>query len=169
MADAKRPTINVTRGERKPRRAAASERETRESGGGWSAGLGALPMGLARNARDVWLAGLGALAVVEDQGTKLFRALVEEGKTWEQERREGTEATLWQVATETDRAETATSEAIDEQVVHRMRQGVDAALARAGVPTRAALDDLHGQVDALAQKADRLAEQLEATGDEATG
>lgn len=160
--DRKKPNINVTRGGRAPRRTAASDRAARRSSGGWTAGLGALPTGLARGARDVWLAGLGALAVVEDQGTKLFRVLVEEGKQWERERREETETTLKQVVAETDRAATAATEAIDEQVVRRMRDSVDAALERAGMPTRAALDNLHGQVDALVQKADRLAEQLEA-------
>ena len=37
---------------------------------------------LADRGRDVWLAGLGALATVEEEGSKLFARLVERGKEY---------------------------------------------------------------------------------------
>jgi poly(hydroxyalkanoate) granule-associated protein len=109
----------------------------------------------------VWLAGLGALSVVEDQGTKLFRALVQEGKSWEQKQRAEAEKTLKAAEKEGEQAAEAAKETLNKQVLRRVRSGVDTALDRAGVPTRTDLEDLQAQVDTLAQKADRLAVQLD--------
>ena len=168
MADEKKPTINVTRGNRKPPRSEAQEKQQRDDADERTSSLGNLPAGIAQSARDVWLAGLGALSVVEDQGTKLFRALVQEGEHWEEERLKSAESTLKQAGSEGERAADAAAKALDEQVVRRVRKGVDTALARAGVPTRSAIDDLRRQVDDLSRKADRLAAQLEEAEDTTT-
>lgn len=153
-ADNAKPSINVTRGKKKPPRARKTSGSKKDSSS-W------LPFGLDESAREMWLAGLGALSVVEDQGAKLYRALVQEGKNWEKARREETEAALKEVEAQTEETLEAAQETVDEQVVRRVREGVDAALDRAGVPTRAAMDDLRQQVNELAKKTDRLAEQLE--------
>jgi poly(hydroxyalkanoate) granule-associated protein len=105
------------------------------------------------------------LSVVEDQGTKLFRALVQEGKSWEKTRRQEAEAALKEAEKQSEETAEAAQEAIDEQVVRRVREGVDVALNRAGVPTRAAMDDLRQRINDLAIKADRLATQLDRQGD----
>lgn len=156
-----KPSINITRGKKKPPRSQAAADGGSPSSGSWLS----LPSGLTRSARDVWLAGLGALSVVEDQGTKLFRALVQEGKDWEQTRRAETEKALKEAERQREQAVDTAQEALDDQVVRRVRQGVDAALERAGVPTRAAMDDLRQQVDDLAVKAEQLAAQLDEQGD----
>jgi poly(hydroxyalkanoate) granule-associated protein len=166
MTDKKKkttPSINVTRGRKQPARSGAKKASDakQKSSGSWTD----VPAGLAEGARDVWLAGLGALSVVEDQGTKLFRALVQEGKSWEKTRREEAEAALKEAEKESEETVEAAQEAMDEQVVRRVREGVDAALDRAGVPTRTAMDDLRQQIDDLAIKADRLAAQLDKQGD----
>lgn len=157
------PSINVTRGRKKPTRSTAKEASGSKpaSSGSWMD----VPAGLAEGARDVWLAGLGALSIVEDQGAKLFRALVQEGKSWEKTRRKEAEAALKEAEEEGAKTAEAAQEALDEQVARRVRDRVDAALNRAGVPTRAAMDDLRQQIDDLAIKADRLAAQLDKQGD----
>jgi len=43
----------------------------------------ALQEELTKRGRNVWLAGLGALATVESEGNKLFRWLVERGEKFE--------------------------------------------------------------------------------------
>ena len=37
--------------------------------------------GVTTRGRDVWLAGLGALATVEDQGSAFYQSLVKQGET----------------------------------------------------------------------------------------
>jgi poly(hydroxyalkanoate) granule-associated protein len=155
--DSKKPSINITRGKKKAPRSDAPSQPKPKASDSWFG----TPDSLASGARDVWLAGLGALSVVEDQGTKLFRALVQEGKDWEKTQREGAGKALKAAEHEGEQVAAATKEALDEQVVRRVRNGVDAALGRVGVPTRSAIDDLRDQVDELAQKADRIAMQLE--------
>lgn len=163
MADENKPRINVTRGKKKrPKSKSSSSKKTSASSSAWGipGGLIELSDQVADGVRDVWLAGLGALSVVEEQGSKLFRGLVEEGKEWEQERRDEVKKALQapEKATE-EAAETAAS--INQQVTERVREGVDSALERAGVPSRRALDDLRRQVDELSVKADKLAQAME--------
>lgn len=76
MTDTKKPRINVTRGAKRPSPRKAPPEHQPTQTGWWD------------QMHNVWLAGLGVLSVVEEQSTKLFRALVEEGKRWEQTRRE---------------------------------------------------------------------------------
>lgn len=165
MADATEntPSINITRGKKKPPRPQSSTRSSGDASDGWLN----LPADLASGAREVWLAGLGALAVVEEQGSKLFRALVEEGQRWEETQRAEAQHALEQAEAQHEETADAARETLNEQVVRRIRDGVDMALERAGVPTRGALNELQAQVDQLAQQADRLAAQLE--GDSTDG
>lgn len=163
MADDNKPRINVTRGRRKrPKSKTSSSRKQSASSSAWGipSGLAELSDQVADGVRDVWLAGLGALSVVEEQGSKVFRGLVEEGKEWEQERRDQVKKALKapEEATE-DAADAAVS--ASEQVTERVREGVDAALERAGVPSRRAMDNLRRQVNDLSVKADKLAQALE--------
>jgi poly(hydroxyalkanoate) granule-associated protein len=110
---------------------------------------------VAETTRRFWLAGLGAISMAEETGTNVFNALVEEGKSWEQARRERTEAATKQLRRiASEGAETAV--AIEE----RVRDEIDGALERVGVPNRDDIDDLRGQVDDLGRKVDRLAEML---------
>ena len=96
MSDDK-PTINVTRGSRGKKSNKTSSTKSSTSGNR-SRSSSALPsamevaQGLAETTRNVWLAGLGAISMAEDAGTSAFNALVQEGKSWEQARRERTNA-----------------------------------------------------------------------------
>lgn len=152
MSDDKKPTINVTRGKNKGR--GKSARNDPSDAGMFD------PMAFAsravEGARSVWLAGLGVLSVAQETGAQVFDALVEEGKSWEQERRKQTETRARQVQTLADEGAQAV-EAIEE----RVRDEVDGALRRVGVPRRRDLDDLRGRVNALAEKLDRLAKAVE--------
>jgi poly(hydroxyalkanoate) granule-associated protein len=103
----------------------------------------------------MWLAGLGALSVAEEAGTQVFNALVEEGKSWEQERRKQTEQTAKQVRTLTEEG-TDAIEAVEE----RVRDEVNDVLHQMGIPRRDDIDELRDQVDALAEKMDQLADAV---------
>ncbi len=163
MADDNKPRINVTRGKRtRPKSKTSSSKNQSASSSAWGipSGLVELSDQVADGVRDVWLAGLGALSVVEEQGSKLFSGLVEEGKAWEQERRDQVKKALQAPEEATEEAADATASA-SEQMTERVRDGVDAALERAGVPSRRALEDLRSQVNDLATQADQLAQALE--------
>ena len=43
---------------------------------------------LKTSAHRIWLAGLGAMAVAEEEGSKLFKSLVERGESYEGKGRE---------------------------------------------------------------------------------
>jgi poly(hydroxyalkanoate) granule-associated protein len=151
------PTINVTRGSNRERR------ERTESSGGPSpsaSGLGlpgprALVSGAIRGVRNAWWAGLGAFAVARDAGAQVFDALVAEGKSWEQARRERTEARAQEVQRLTD--EEATVKAIED----RVRAEVNDVLRRVGVPHRNDVDDLRAQIDALSERIAQIRQIVE--------
>ena len=161
MADDKKPSINITRGKRKKR---PSKKQSESSSSAKKDAAWRIPTGLddvasqvGGTARNVWLAGLGALSVVGEQGEKLFGALVQEGKRWEQQRRDDAKAALKAAQEQPKKAK----EALDEQVVRRVQERTDDVLERVGLPTKEALDSLKRQVDDLAVKADRLHAKLE--------
>jgi poly(hydroxyalkanoate) granule-associated protein len=155
MSDNK-PTINVTRGSRgkKNGRSKKKRQSTSNPSGSLPSAMD-VAQSVAETTRRFWLAGLGAISMAEETGTNVFNALVEEGKSWEQARRERTEAATKQLRRiASEGAETAG--AIEE----RVRDEIDGALERVGVPNRDDIDDLRGQVDDLGKKVDRLAEML---------
>jgi poly(hydroxyalkanoate) granule-associated protein len=157
MSENESPKINVTRGKRSDKNTSSRK----QSAGSDLPGALEIASGLARSARELWLAGLGALSVAEDAGTKVFNALVEEGKSWEQQRRQRTQKTARQVERITEEGAQAV-----ESIEQRVRDEVDGVLQRIGVPRRDDIEELRDQVDALSEKMDRLADAVqEQSGD----
>lgn len=107
------------------------------------------------SAHRIWLAGLGALATAEQEGSKLFSTLVNEGERfqskgkvqWDEVRNE-----LEQAATKARRgAEGALGkleEGFDEQVARTLH--------RVGVPTREEIAALGRRVEELTHAVERL-------------
>ena len=71
-----------------------------------------LPDEVTGRAREVWLAGLGALERLEEEGDKVFETLVQRGKRYEEARRDQIED-----ATESLREQ---QEAFTDDVTHRL-------------------------------------------------
>ena len=115
---------------------------------------------LADRGRDVWLAGLGALATVEEEGSKLFARLVERGKEYEdlsaKQVKELTERVSEQQKKAIERAEETTTAAQSA-----VANTVDKALERFGVPTRSEVNDLSKKVELLSKQIDKLSKNLE--------
>lgn len=99
--------------------------------------------------RDIWLAGLGALAVVGEETTGLFDRLVESGEEFEKRGRK-----------ELSERQKEITKALDERVY----DPVVTALQRVGVPTRGEMKDLAARVDRLTRKVDTLVRHV--TGQE---
>ena len=158
MSDNGKPKINVTRGARDRRRKKGSKKEG--SSGSILPNPLALVSGAVQRARQLWWAGLGVLSLAEDAGTKVFDALVEEGKSWEQAQRERRQQTAKRVE-ELSKEGTEAVEAVEK----RVRKEVNDALHRIGVPRRDNIDELRTQIDTLAERMDELAEIIEERAD----
>jgi poly(hydroxyalkanoate) granule-associated protein len=124
-----------------------------------------LPDEVTGRAREVWLAGLGALERLEEEGDKVFETLVQRGKRYEEARRDQIED-----ATESLREQ---QEAFTEDVTQRLDEAtksveeavsdtLSGALDQIGVPMRDEVRDLSRRVGQLSEKLEALSEMLEA-------
>ena len=119
-----------------------------------SASSEALPESVAEWGREVWLAGLGALATVEKEGSRLFSTLVERGQTMETEGKNR----LGSAKDDLSTRQKETAGKLEETVYNSARNTMD----RLGVPTRTEMDALSKQVETLSRKLDALTAMLEA-------
>lgn len=87
--------------------------------------------------RHIWLAGLGAAIMAQEEGTKMFDTLVQKGETAEKNATDKASST-WDTF----------GQKFDEQVA--------ASLHRIGVPTREEIGTLTRRVDALITSVDKL-------------
>lgn len=99
---------------------------------------------LLESAHTVWLAGLGALATAGDEGSKLFKKLVERGKELEAKGK-----------VEFGKAKEKV-ESRWEELEKKIDEKVATALHRFGVPTREEIRDLTRRVEELSAKLERL-------------
>ena len=106
---------------------------------------------LKESANKVWLAGLGALATVGEEGGKLFEQLVKKGETFEPK-------VMSQVEKAKDRFDEAKVKA--EKAWTKIEGSIDdrvtAAIHRIGVPTRDEIKELSKRVAELTSKVEDL-------------
>ena len=124
-----------------------------------------LPEEMAEKAREIWLAGLGALSAVEEEGSKLFTNLVSKGESYEQKRQEQVSKLLSEATAKPMELAGKPMELAGEmqdQVSNRLENAFAAALDRFGVPTRKEVRDLTKMVQSLTRKVETLAKTLEA-------
>ncbi len=114
---------------------------------------------IVESAQHIWLAGLGAFAKAQDEGTRLFEALVREGVALEQKTRKLTSGRA-------DEARNAVENAVG-QVKERSQETwdklekvfesrVSRALGRLGVPGSQELKALTARVEDLAREVHKL-------------
>jgi poly(hydroxyalkanoate) granule-associated protein len=117
------------------------------------------------SAHKIWLAGLGALATAEQEGSKLFKTLVEQGERYEAEGKqklkeakkdaEAASGRAKKVAEETaDRARRA-AEGAWEQIGGAFDDKLAKALHRIGVPTRDEINALSRRIEELTRAVER--------------
>ncbi len=90
--------------------------------------------------RQVWLCGLGAVAVADEQGRNLLGRLVDEGARFEQSDRNAVGRRL---------------ESLGSQVQGKAQRTVASVLHRVGIPT-------HDEIRTLIDRVERLTEKVEA-------
>ena len=125
----------------------------------------------------VFLAGLGALAVAEEEGSKAFRTLVKKGEGIDLPGLGGERirSIRKQLAGATDEAADAVKERADDarylageaadKAEDRVSEAVTAVMKRLGVPTRTEISELTASVERLTAHVERLKEER-ATRDE---
>lgn len=102
---------------------------------------------MLETSRKVWLAGLGTVAVVEDEVRGVFDSLVEKGASFRSTR-----------ARSEDRLAEARSTVgeLGQKVERKIQATVASTLHRLGVPTRDEIHALIDRVEALTRKVEEL-------------
>lgn len=117
------------------------------------------------SASQIWLAGLGAFARAQQEGGKIFEALVKEGRSIESKTRKVTGATVNEVrGAVQDTVEQVQSKASAswDKLEKIFEDRVAKALAGLGVPTAAEIKELTGRVRDLQKAVHELAEKASA-------
>jgi poly(hydroxyalkanoate) granule-associated protein len=186
MAEKKKVTI-VSKKKKKPAGAASSEKAgtktsakagTKKAAAKRSGPLGLpslpeildFPAGLADSAREVWMAGIGALSTVEEMGAGLFDQLVRKGEHWEEESRKKLVAASKTAGAAAEGARStaeslsqkplAWSSAVEKRVERLVEDSIEGVLHRMNVPTHDEVQQLTKHVAALSDKVDTLSARL---------
>jgi poly(hydroxyalkanoate) granule-associated protein len=106
---------------------------------------------LRDSAHKIWLAGLGALAMAEEEGTKVFSNLVEAGEKVEARGKKRFELVKGRV----DEAREKAGETFDK-LGETFDDKVAGAVQRLGVPSRDEIRRLTKRVEELTAKVDKL-------------
>jgi poly(hydroxyalkanoate) granule-associated protein len=104
------------------------------------------------SAQQIWLAGLGAFAKAQEEGNKVFEALVKEGKGIQKRTRAMTEERLGTVTGRVGKVAGDLSKQATEswdRLEQVFEERVARALNRLGVPTNTDIQELIARVDAL--------------------
>lgn len=112
---------------------------------------------IKRNSNRIWLAGLGAWAVMEEEGREAFDRLVEKGQELEKENSRN------QSPAGDSRLDDLKSKA--NQTMDRIERAFDlrvsSALGRLGISRKSDLDLLHEKIDSLSAALSQLARELD--------
>lgn len=103
---------------------------------------------LSEAGRDVWLASLGAVALIEKEGRSTFEMLVEKGKTFETRER-GLLDRVWQEAERQVRT-------IGKKMEGGLQETSRMVLQRFGVPSHAEINALISRVEQLTAKVEAI-------------
>lgn len=104
------------------------------------------------SAQQIWLAGLGAFSKAQDEGGKVFEALVKEGLSIQRRTRAATEERIEAVGEKMSRAAGDLSKQATQswdRLEQVFEDRVSRALTRLGVPTSSEIGELLARVDAL--------------------
>lgn len=110
---------------------------------------------LKDSANKIWLAGLGALAAAEEEGSKLFKNLVAKGEEWENKGRQAFSSVREDVKDAVGDAKDRASSTWGN-LEGRLDEAVSNALQRFGVPSRDEIATLTRRVEELTALVEQL-------------
>jgi poly(hydroxyalkanoate) granule-associated protein len=102
------------------------------------------------SARNVWLAGVGALAMAEDEGGKFFDDLVKKGATYETKNRKRLSAMIDNI-----RDLRGDVSAVFGKLTSPVNAAMEKAMHRLGVPTRKEIATLTKRVEELTKAVEK--------------
>ncbi len=111
--------------------------------------VGKVPM-IRDSAQHIWLAGLGAFALAEEEGVRVFDTLVKKGRGVEKMNKARLEKVLAKVGDVRSDAERAIG-----RLTAPIDTGVNTALHRLGVPSRKEITTLTRRVEELTRSVER--------------
>ena len=117
---------------------------------------------LKDSVHKIWLAGLGALATAEEEGSKFFRGLVDKGEDYEKRGKDRIEDLRGQVEGAADKAKNS-AESTWERLEERFDDSVASALRRLGVPSREEIATLTKRVEELTGVVEQMRPKKAAT------
>ena len=106
---------------------------------------------VAENAHQIWLAGLGAVAMAQEEGGKLFSNLVKKGEGFEQVGKEKVDQAKGAVT-----GVKVVAESYWETFERTIDDKVTAVIHRIGVPTKDEIDTLTERVENLTAAIEKL-------------
>jgi poly(hydroxyalkanoate) granule-associated protein len=116
---------------------------------------------VAQSANRIWLAGLGAFALAEEEGGKMFRSLVKKGAAYEEKGKDQLERIREQVESLAGVARTKATQVAGKvekgagrawgRVGDNVDEAVGAALSKVGVPTKDEINKLTRRIEDLTQ------------------
>jgi len=110
------------------------------------------------SANQIWLAGLGAFAKTQEEGSKLFDALVKEGEKVESRTRKAADDMVEDMKGRVEEVRGKATERLDK-LEQAFQDRVARALNRLGVPTNDDIQELSRRVEALHESIKKLHEQ----------
>lgn len=127
------------------------------------AGLKALTGGtrdLRKYTHQIWLAGLGAFARAEEEGSKVFDTLVEVGKDLEGKTRDLSETRVEEIK---ERVKSRTGETMGK-MEKAFDDRLNKALSKLGIPNKREVEALQKRVQELTSTLESIAEEEKAKG-----
>lgn len=112
------------------------------------------------SAQQIWLAGLGAFSKAQEEGGKVFEALVKEGLTIQRKTQAVAEEKITEAASRmTTMASDIGSKAQGQwdKLENLFEERVARALGKLGVPSARDIEALHARIEALTQNAGKAA------------
>ena len=113
---------------------------------------------IIESATQIWLAGLGAFARTQEEGGKLFEALVKEGEKIEALTRKAADEMFEEVKGKVKEVRSKASEKLDK-LEQAFQDRVARALNRLGVPTNDDIQEISKRIEALSDSIRKLSER----------
>jgi poly(hydroxyalkanoate) granule-associated protein len=118
------------------------------------------------SAQQIWLAGLGAFAKAQEEGGKVFEALVKEGTSLQKKTQNVAEERMAEATSKmTGMADAVTAKAGQQwdKLEGIFEERVSKALSKLGVPTHSDIAELKAQIAALSKSAKTVSKSLPKT------
>lgn len=110
---------------------------------------------VTEKAREIWLAGLGALATAKEEGVRLYDSLVEKGVEFEKKGKKEIESLIDSVKTMAKDTENKVTAKVSETLDDAVKQVLD----RFDIPSRDEVKTLIEKVEALTKKVEELSKK----------